>query len=56
MAEVTIDIDGELLSTLMGRTGTDDPETAVTRAVQGFLGGPGKEGKLPTEEATSFWG
>ncbi|WP_181429247.1 hypothetical protein [Curtobacterium sp. MCSS17_008] len=58
MTATDVKIDWQLLHQVRERTGIDNDTEAVQAALTQFLTPPtgGKEDRLPTEEATSYWG
>lgn len=58
MTDVDVKIDWEQLHNVRERTGIDDDAEAVRAALTQFLtpANSSKEERLPTEEATSYWG
>lgn len=59
MTEVTVQVDWELLKRVRERTGIENDDEAVRAVLNEFLTprpSGRKEDRLPTEEATSFWG
>lgn len=64
MTGVNVEVEWQLLHSVRERTGIDNDTEAVRAALTQFVApagqrneaGQSKEERLPTEEATSYWG